>query len=625
MEQEEIYNALKRFGIVTDIELKTLELLKQLAPAELWSDSHEKVLLIYLAFLRDGSTRLPLDGELETRWENKFSKIEEARKKEQEDGTYALEEEDSMDSQTIRSYFGDVSRAAKEVKDKGVAEPMVKDDGCLYNRRALDSRNTIMDRFSKIFSAGTGNREPTQGDIDAVTEKYRKESGFNLDSLQAKAICMGRNGSLIITGGPGTGKTTVMAYLLKEIDPEKEKQVYLVAPSGKAADRLKESISESPDGAKLPDNWQSMTIHRLLAYSPITNAFSYNKDNQFDEDTIFVVDECSMIDLNLFAALLEAIPDEAKVYLLGDKDQLPSVDSGAVLGEVLATAPKKMIVELEKSQRFTADSSVGRLALAMQKNDKVSIDELIAEEHWQPFANFHSVIEDNSFKSNLQLFNYSESIDGHRLTRADKQNLLERALKPWVDKFCKADGCEDKEQLKRSKQARILCAEYAGVFGVDNINNTIVKLVHHAPDGELFEGEHVMIVRNITALKLYNGDSGVVAKKGDELFFKKDDELGSKKDDGDTPLRLIPSDCITVAYASTVHKAQGSGYENVLFFLPENEHSLLATRQIAYTGITRVKKGTLYIVGSYSRFMACYDNPTVRDTGIELGKRFPSV
>ena len=605
----ETEQALIRFGVLTDFELRMVSFLQSIAPEGNWSEDLRKVYLLYFAFLRDGSTRLPLN-KIAERWNNKFSKLSKAKEREQEDGSLKLSEEDQKDHDAIDEYFKDIADSATRVRE--VPEPMVIADGCLYTQKALDSKNSIMKRFGAIFSQHSG--EPTQQEIDDVTNKYNSDK-FTPDSLQAKAICKGKKGCLIITGGPGTGKTTVMAYLLKEIDSKEEKHVYLVAPSGKAADRLKESICESLGCeslgvAELPGNWQSMTIHRLLAYSPITNAFSYNKDNQFDKDAIFVVDESSMIDLNLFAALLEAIPNEAKVYLLGDKDQLPSVDSGAVLGEVLATAPKEMIVELEKSQRFTADSSVGRLALAMQKNDKGNIVELTAEEYWQPFANLDSVIRDNSSESNLQLFNYPEPKDGHRLTRADKQVLLERALQPWVNKFCKAGDCKDEEQLERSKQARILCAEYAGVFGVDNINKTIVKLLNHSIEDGLFEGEQVMIVKNTSALQLFNGDSGIIAKKDNELVFL--------KDNGSTPLRLIPSECITVAYATTVHKAQGSGYDNVLFFLPENEHSLLATRQIAYTGITRVKKGTLYVVGSKGRFEACYNNPSVRDTGINL-------
>ena len=153
--------------------------------------------------------------------------------------------------------------------------------------------------------------------------------------------------------------------------------LYLAAPSGKAADRLKESISDelskitktlSDDEKKIFDrlnNSESYTIHRLLSYNPSKNNFSYNSENQFSSDSIFVIDEASMIDINLFASLLEAIPDDAIVFILGDKDQLPSVDAGMVLGALL-NAKEESKTELKNSVRFKEDSEIGRLKNAVQ-------------------------------------------------------------------------------------------------------------------------------------------------------------------------------------------------------------------------------------------------------------------
>jgi exodeoxyribonuclease V alpha subunit len=621
---EDIRQALLRFGVVTEFELRMVDCLKSVTPEDKWTEDRLKVYLLYFSFLRDGSTRLPLDKSISNRWEKKLSRLQKARLNENNQ----LAEEDQKDYDNINNYFADIVEAAKKVCAATTVEPMVIEDGCLYTRRALNSKQSIVSRFGQIFSSHPA--EPTKEEIDSVIDKYKKSNSITLDSLQAKAICKGRKGSLIITGGPGTGKTTVVAFLLKELEELKKElreleelkesggreKVFLVAPSGKAADRLKESICESFGIPELPEGWQSMTIHRLLAYNPKTNSFSYNKDNQFNDDTIFVVDESSMIDLNLFAALLEAIPDKARVYLLGDKDQLPSVDSGAVLGEILATAPKDLIVELETSQRFKDDSEVGRLALAMQKDKPEIIESLTLESEWKDFDDLAKTISESGEKSSMKLFNYPVATEGSRLTRAQKQERLEKALSQWKKKFCQvpnASSFDAQEVLKQSRKAKILSAENGGVFGVDNINRTIVKLLRKSVDGDMFEGEHVMVIKNMSALQLFNGDTGIIAKENGELVFKKDNDS--------VPLRLIPSDCITVAYATTIHKAQGSGYDNVLLFLPENKNSLLATRQILYTGITRVKKGMLCIVGSKERFDICYQNTTVRDTGINLNSK----
>jgi ATP-dependent exoDNAse (exonuclease V) alpha subunit len=247
----------------------------------------------------------------------------------------------------------------------------------------------------------------------------------------------------------------------------------------------------------------------------------------------------------------------------------------------------------------------------MQKDDSEAVMKIVSDDTWMPFEKLPAAIEDPDPKANLALFRYPESRDGKRLARARKQEALESALKPWVRRFCKGNV---EDILNLSRQARILCTEYDGVFGVDNINLTVRKLLGHGSTQGTFEGEQVMIVKNMTVLNLFNGDSGIIAERDGELCFVKDDSES-------VPFRLIPSDCIVTAYASTIHKAQGSGYDNVLLFLPENKRSLLATRQIAYTGITRVKGGTLYIVGSSDRFNACYANPTIRDTGIDLSQQ----
>lgn len=600
--------AMMELGAVSEFDLRMLEFLDSIYGKGGLPEEYIKVYAIYLSFLEDGSTRLPLDETGIDRWNGKLSKLMDAREKEQEDGTIDLSEEDKARCALLNEYLSDISDAFGKVKGDGAPEPMTVQNGCLYSHRAFDDSTVIMDRFKAIFS--TKPESVPDEDVQAVIEKYEGE-GITLDPLQAKAICKGRQGSLIITGGPGTGKTTIVSYLLKELEEDGNSlKVYLAAPSGKAADRLRESICESRKIKDLPEGWESMTIHRLLGYNG-DGEFIFNASNRFKDGSVFVIDEASMIDLDLFAHLLEAIPDDSRVYLLGDKDQLPSVDAGAVLGEVLATAPREFIVELEKSQRFRPDTPVGRLALAMQKGSEKDVKEIVSDDTWMPFDKLPAAIEAPDSEANLALFRYPESSDGKRLARARKQEALESAIKPWVRRFCKGNV---EDILKLSRQARILCTEYDGVFGVDNINLTIRKLLGHGSKQGTFEGEQVMIVKNMTVLNLFNGDSGIIAERDGELCFV--------KDDGESvPFRLIPSDCIVTAYASTIHKAQGSGYDNVLLFLPENKRSLLATRQIAYTGITRVKGGTLYIVGSSDRFDACYANPTIRDTGIDLSQQ----
>lgn len=619
--EKRVFDGLIHFGAISPFDLLQIDFLKDLSDNNFY-DAQKRIFLLYFIFLRDGCTRMPLSDELAKRWNEKFEKLKKARLREDEQGNFVLNDEDNVVAQEIENYFANLSNDVSAVLKDGVCEPMVIANDHLYTQKSLAYAQSISERFKAIFSQTL--KAPTYSEISAKIAEY-KNKGKAIDEDQACAILCGLEGSLVITGGPGTGKTTVIAHLLQELKARKdfkEYKVYLAAPSGKASDRLRESIMEI-NGGILPQGYESMTIHRLLSFNPSSNEFTYNKEHKFSENAIFVIDEASMIDLELFAKLLEALPDEARVYLLGDKDQLPSVEAGAVLGELLASATSH-VKELKISHRFDANSQVGRLAQAMQARDEDNVKKEI--QTWEDFEKLQDILPklpDSPGGNNLKLFNYPVATNGKPLNRTQKQPLLEKVLRAWRDRFCKlsdkrlaeitsdADYYSNDVLLRKAQSARILCAENGGVYGVDNINATMVKLMHGSQNNP-FVGKNVMIIKNISVLNLFNGDSGILIKdKGEFCFMKSTSEI--------IPLRWIPSECIATSYASTIHKAQGSGYDNVLMFLPENQHSLLATRQIVYTGITRVKNGTLVVVGSEARFLHCCGNITLRDTGIEIG------
>ena len=465
---------------------------------------------------------------------------------------------------------------------------------------------------------------------------------------QIKAFNEGLNKNLIITGGPGTGKTTSILFLLINLlkNYEDDLNVYLVAPSGKAASRMKESIinglanikeeykNNNQNIIKKINKLQESTIHRLLEIDYETNGFLYNKYRKFEKNSLFVIDEASMIDVCLFNSLLEAIPEDAFVYIMGDKNQLPSVECGAVFGDLLAKKSlKDNIVELDESIRFSKDTKIYELARIINKNEEL----LIKEEDWQDFEIFEIKPDDKSKPV------YFYNIEKEGFTSRD---VIEEVSYKWGKEYYsnlqKLSTNIDPTDIKHlndlfslTEKAKILCTENKGIRGVQEINKFISKTFITNKTSLSYNGRYpgmlMMINRNNKLLDLYNGDSGIlVSFKDDEtLYFmvkkstilvnedgKLKDKIFKIKDYVFYPLRLIAAGEIDAAYAITIHKSQGSDYKNILVILPNVKGHPLLNRQIIYTAITRTK-GNTYILSNNDRLLEAKERLIIRDTNIK--------
>ena len=479
-------------------------------------------------------------------------------------------------------------------------------DDWLFSQKFYDAKTIIEKRISILFP---GSGRPRYHGCDLVLTSETKK-----DENQREAVIKGLEGNLIITGGPGTGKTTVAYDIIKNILINLEKgeeniddwNLFLTAPTGKAKDRLKESILECIERDTGCTDYQAVigklketephTIHSLL--------LKYSKDKPFPEKSIFVIDEASMIDVCLFASFMDAIPDGAIVFILGDKDQLPSIDAGAVLGDVLGQE-NGFTVELKKSHR-----------------------------------------------TNTEIWKASGFINEGRVSdffgcRSERLVIRNTGIIDWIkNHFMKGPGADSKAKaadfdydsadqvFRLTETAKILCAERKGLRGADHINRIAVRTVLGSkPDDyqQFFPGELLMITENNNLLGLSNGDNGVVVRfRGDDagtLWFmiKKGHESGGEERDGIFsrngytyyPLTLIPSESVEVSYAMTIHKSQGSGYNDVLIILPENEDKQLLNRQILYTAITRTK-GSATIIASEKVLTRAIEKKDVRYTKIRL-------
>jgi exodeoxyribonuclease V alpha subunit len=453
--------------------------------------------------------------------------------------------------------------------------PLVIESGRLYLRRYWE--------YEQQLARAILQRAVT-------TAKLPKKRGADRQQLAA-TNAVTRNFS-VITGGPGTGKThTVRAILqqLRQHPTGAALKVALAAPTGKAAARLTEALRDIKPAV------EATTIHRLLGTIPDSPYFRHNAERPLTADVV-IVDEASMVDLALMTKLVEAVPLTARLILLGDRDQLASVEAGNVLSDICAAAETAgsplhgAVVELTENYRFAESGGIYKLSRAVNAGDAdaalAALRDGSAELRWEKLraaANLGAALRDRI-------------IAGYR-------SYLESAADPA-------------SALQRLPQFRILCAVRHGAFGVENLNTLVEQTLAEAgllaPRGSWYAGRPVIITRNDHNLQLFNGDSGIILpdpEAGGELrafFLSAEGKLRRF-----LPSRLPLHD---TAFALTVHKSQGSEFDRLLVILPEKDSPVL-TRELLYTAITRARSG-VELWCNEEIFRAAVLRPTVRISGL---------
>ena len=662
----DFFNKLSDMNCITPVWQKVLDVLIDLQPDI--SFEALALLCIYFSQLDDGNICIPLaPDELTKKWMKKWEGL-------------LLQEDRLSQKAEDAKYFSDIiskglpqisaGKLPNLIAEADFSKPFIIDTGWLFANKYYKAKINIEKRIKLIMKHNTIS--PLEEEKEKVREYFKNltatetQAPMILKDEQLEALLRGLNENLIITGGPGTGKTTVVCYLLWELfltQDIMDYSLYLAAPSGKAADRMKESISDTLSRLKLEkipagpertaaqavfnklNSAQSSTIHRLLSFNPSTNGFRYDAENQFEEKAVFVIDEASMIDITLFSCLLEAIPQGARVFILGDKDQLPSVQAGAVLGELLANK-KDSVAALKESSRFNDNSDVGRLKNAMQ--EEKALDKRLANftdwESWKAQNNF-TLAKENEFPVTSFLTGQGQ---------ASKFEQIEEITQRWAETFY-LELSQDAKNItpdspeaeldtiwKKANTARILSAERRGYKGVEPINDRISSFIQSRDlsiaGDQYFTGQLLMLTKNQNMFCLYNGDSGIVIEYHNLKYLMVKKELKSEGTSTEAstnerslsnqgirqqgsyifyPLHLLPKESIETAYAITIHKSQGSGYKAILVLLPEQAGHPLLNRQIAYTAVTRTE-GATYIVADYETLEAARSTVIQRDTRIEL-------
>ncbi len=526
---------------------------------------------------------------------------------------------------------------SEAVTGPGGRAPLVLDGKRLYLHRYWCYESRIAAGLRELAAS---RPETDAGQLKKALHELFPAAGSGELDRQALAAAIGATRRLtVISGGPGTGKTTAVIKLVRLVCRlDADLAIALAAPTGKAASRLNDALAKGWPAEAGVRQITAQTLHRLLGYNAARQTIRHDANSPLPAD-IVVVDEASMVDIGLMARLVAALKPRARLVLVGDRDQLASVEAGAVFGDICSVAdgfPPEAAIALEsalgavvprsdgevspvsgsiallkRNYRF-GNKGIGALAGAVIAGDAaLALDRLIpsrlvrgsASSSPSPLAGEDRVgkynrkavdrLHSHSHPSPLpsrekehekQTLSASENLSWHPL--ANERQLtreLERVARAHFAPVKRAASAE--EALARLDRFRLLAAERRGIFGVEGINVEIESLLGVRPRDVWYRGRPVLITENDYELELYNGDFGIVWPDVDGR-----DKLWLTAAGGDlksVSLARLPAH--ETAWALTVHKAQGSEFDRVALVLPPRD-SKVATRELVYTGITRARE-----------------------------------
>lgn len=526
-------------------------------------------------------------------------------------------------------------KSGKLVSDGSKTEPFIVFNDRLYLQRYFKYESIIAERIFQFLKNEEQQNHLTKtllhehssfiNELFPAPNLPDEKTPINWQLVSALSASL--NQFTIITGGPGTGKTTTVAKILAilySINPALK--VALAAPTGKAAARMGESLKNATNNAKISmsnpvkEAFETIipsTIHRLLGYQPGSIYFRHRENNPVNFDVV-IIDESSMIDVALFAKLFLALGPKTKLILLGDKDQLASVEAGSLFGDLCQAQEKSNlfpieriefinsfiqdkngqlienfisktnhplaghVIELQESHRFSDEKGIGKFSKAIIQNNAKTIHDF--------FINVDEQVEIDSMYSEKTFHDF---ISGYKEYIEEKDIL---------------------ESLKKLNNLKVLCAIREGEQGLYSINKKIeqylIKQNLIRITGDYYHNRPLMITSNNYELNLFNGDIGLVRtdEKGDlKVWFEDKGKLVSF-----SPSYISNAETV---FAMTIHKSQGSEFDKVLVILPKMEDIPLLTRELLYTAVTRAKNKVI-VQGEESVILKAADSSVKRGSGI---------
>ncbi|HYH35085.1 MAG TPA: exodeoxyribonuclease V subunit alpha [Nocardioides sp.] len=477
-----------------------------------------------------------------------------------------------------------------------VAEQVLRLEGeLLYLDRYWQAEGAVVSDLHRRISLPAPEVDPARLeealDLLFTDEAYAEQ--------RAAAEASARRRTSVITGGPGTGKTSTLARLLAVLQhlADRPLRVALAAPTGKAAARMSQAIVRATDDRSFPPGLRggvqgltASTLHRLLGVRPDSGTrFRHHRGNHLVHDVV-VVDETSMVSLTMMARLLEALRPDARLVLVGDADQLASVEAGAVLKDLVEGLPTGagVVSHLHRVHRFGA--GIGELAEAVRGGDG---DRAWAVLRQQPEG--------------------VELVDP-----ADHSRIRHVVEEPALALVRAAAAGDARATLAALEEHRLLCAHREGPSGVSHWNAEVERWLMDALGRDWLDtwyaGQPLLVNSNDYGLRLWNGDTGVVTATPTDGVPR------ALFDDGSPGGRSVPLSRLAdvqTAHAMTVHRAQGSQFRDVTVVLPPDD-SLLLTRELLYTALTRAER-TVRVVADRGAVTAAVEREARRATG--LGQR----
>lgn len=516
----------------------------------------------------------------------------------------------------VESWIAALRSAPVDVVECGPAPgnrraPLLLLDRRLYLQRQWDDESLVAEslrsRVGDVESSGAATA------LLDVLLPVTVDGRPNRQRIAADVVL--RQRLAVIVGGPGTGKTYSLARVLAALLTENPGlRIALAAPTGKAAARVNESLAAALEqeqmiehvGAAVRDRLgrlKASTVHRLLGpRGEGSGRFRHDRKSPLPYDVV-VIDEVSMVALPLMARLCDALSPSTRLVLLGDPDQLESVEQGAILGDIVRSSGVdsdsaggvlgSCTVRLDRVHRYGVDSPIARLADLVRASAEVATGDFLADRDDDP--------------SSEVVF-----VETNDPTTEPALAALSLELVPYLQAVREAAESGDSvAALEAAGRLRILCAHRRGRHGVSEWNKIATRLMldDERPPHPWFAGRIVLVLRNDDRLGLANGDTGVVVRGGEgpRVAFRRAGEVVHFE-----PAQL---DQVDTAFAMTIHKSQGSEYPTVLMILPP-EGSLLVGRELVYTGITRARS-RLVVAGALDVMRKCVATSSRRMTGLE--------